>query len=347
MILALALSSQLLAGEVSWAGGGHASNPQWSSDGSWLAFEVNNNSDKVDLYVVKVAGGAASGQPQKVSIPGASSSFSGGGAYAANPAWHPKRPMLLFEAANAGGKPRLYMVTPGAGPAQEFLNTQTAPGNLQWPSFSPDGAQVAFTSSQTGKGDVYVFQQAGGKAVVATSTPVPESAPRFAPDSKTIVYSKKNEATEDIYAWTTGGQPRSLAGGNGDQTRPRVVGDKVVYFTNERGDELWDIAVVPLAGGPTKTIARDVRLPQHSAPSLSPDGSSVLYGTSAPSKDGVVFVTKLDGSSTSQVNVGALNAVGDPVVVSAGGRSTMAFTALPNAGSDWRQLHVVDVTGKF
>ena len=58
--------------EVTWVGGGHASNPQWSPDGGWVAFEVNNNADKVDLYVVKVQNGNP-GQPQKLVIPGGSS----------------------------------------------------------------------------------------------------------------------------------------------------------------------------------------------------------------------------------------------------------------------------------
>ncbi|NDD65192.1 MAG: hypothetical protein EBZ36_14640, partial [Acidobacteria bacterium] len=118
-----------------------------------------------------------------------------------------------------------------------------------------------------------MFAQQGGKVAATVSTPAPESAPRFAPDGKTLVFSKKNEATEDVYAWTAGGTAQKLlAGGPGDQTRPRVVGDKVVYFTNERGDELWDIAVVPLAGGERRIVAKDVRLPQHSAPSVTPDG---------------------------------------------------------------------------
>jgi Tol biopolymer transport system component len=347
MILSLALSVTFAhAAEVSWTGGGHGSNPQWSSDGSWLAFEVNNNADKVDLYVVKINGGTP-GQPQKVAIPGTSSSFSGGGGYAANPVWHP-RGLMIFEAANAGGKPRLYSVSPGMGSAAEFLSATQAPGSLQWPAISADGSQVAFTSSNTGKGDVYVFAQQGGKVAATVSTPAPESAPRFAPDGKTLVFSKKNEATEDVYAWTSGGTAQKLlAGGPGDQTRPRVVGDKVVYFTNERGDELWDIAVVPLAGGERRIVAKDVRLPQHSAPSVTPDGASVLYGTSAPTQDGAVFITRLDGSGGAQVSTGGLTAVGDPVVVSAGGRTLLAFTALPKVESDWRQLHVIDVTGKF
>jgi hypothetical protein len=46
----------------------------------------------------------------------------------------------------------------------------------------------------------------------------------------------------------------------------------VVFFTNARGDEHWDIAVVPQTGGTATTLAKDVRLPLRATPSLTPDG---------------------------------------------------------------------------
>ncbi len=347
MILALALAaSTASAVEVTWTGSsGHATNPQWSSDGKWLAFEVNNNSDKVDLYVVQVSAGAP-GTPARVQIPGSSSSFASGGTYAANPAWHPKQPIVIFEAANQGGTMRLYSASPSSpSAAAEFLNAATVKGSLAWPSFSAD-ASLAFTSSQTGKGDVYVYQ--GGKVSPSVVTEAPETAPRFATDNKTLVFSKKDKGTEDLYAWAPGdAQQRLLAGAAGDQTRPRVVGTSVVYFTNERGDDKWDIAVVPLAGGDRKILARDVRLPQHSAPAVSPDGTWIIYGSSAPAQDGVVHAVKIDGSSSKQVTTGGLSAVGDPTVVKTADKVLLSFTCLPKVGSDWRQLHVLDVSGQF
>ncbi len=348
MILALMLAaSSAQAVEVTWPGGGHAGNPQWSADGQWLAFEVNNNADKVDLYVVK-ASNAAPGAPAKVLIPGASSSFSGGGGYAANPAWHPKN-VLIFEAANAGGTMRLYSVSPTApGSSSEYLNSTVAKGSLGWPSLSADGQWLAFSSSATGKGDIYRFSPKENKVSVTLETDSPETAPRFSPDGKTLVFSKKDKNTEEVFSWTADtGLQKMLAGGAGDQTRPRIVGSNVVYFTNERGDGRWDIAMVPLAGGERRIVAKDVRLPQHSAPAVTPDGMAVLYGSAAPAQDSNVLVAKLDGSGSKTLTTGGLTAVGDPVVVSAGGRTLLAFTALPKQESDWRQLHVLDVTGQL
>lgn len=345
LALTLALTLSARAAEVTWVGGGHAGNPQWSPDGSWLAFEVNNNADKVDLYVVKVANGNPSA-PQKVVIPGGSSNFSAGGSYAANPNWHPRGP-VLFEAANPGGLTRIYFLNPGGSSPSEYLNIQQAPGNLAWPTVSPDGATLAFTSSATGMGDMYTFSQSTNKVAVTVKTDSPENAPRFSPDGQTIVHSKKNFGTEDIFTWSTGASAQTpLKGGNGDQSRPRYAKGDVVYFTNERGDDRWDIAAIPSAGGDRRIIAQDIRLPLRSQPAITPDGTAVLYTSSAPAKDSSVFVVKLDGSGTKEIATG-LSAVGDAAVVTAGGRIFLAFTALPNSGSDWRQLHIVDVTGQI
>ena len=332
--------------EVAWVGGGHGANPQWSPDGSWLAFEVNNNADKVDLYIVKVTNGNP-GQPQKLVIPGGSSSFSATGSYAANPNWHPKGP-VIFEAANPGGLTRLYYLSPGGSSPAEYLNVSQAPGNLAWPSISPDGAYLAFTSSASGAGDIYLFSQSANKVTLTFASVLPENAPRFSSDSKSVVFSKKNQGTEDLFTWTVGTTVQTpLKGGNGDQSRPRYAGSEILYFTNERGDGHWDIAAIPAAGGERRIVAKDIRLPLRSQPQITPDGTAIVYGSAAPAQDSFVYVTKLADGTTKQIATGGLTAVGDPSIVTAGGRTYLAFTALPTSGSDWRQMHVVDITGQL
>lgn len=336
------LAAAALAAEVTWLGGGHASNPEWSPDGSWLAFEVNNNADRVDLYLVKLTAGQP-GLVQKVVIPGSTSSFNGGGTYAANPNWHPRGP-VVFEAANPGGLTRLYYLQPGGGSPAELLSLAQAPGNLSWPSLSPDGTTLAFTSSASGVGDIYLFSQAQNKVSLAFASGFPENAPRFGPTGQSLVFSRKSGGTEELFQWTLGTpSPAQLVGGSGDQTRPRVVGSEVVYFTNERGDDHWDIAVISTTPGSARRIvARDIRLPLRSPPQITPDGRSVVYGTMNAKEDSAVFVAHLDGSGGTKVETG-LRAVGDPAVVTAGGRTWLAFTALPSTEATWRQLHVIEM----
>lgn len=331
--------------EVSTKDGGHAQNPVWSPDGQWIAFETNNNSNTVELYVAKVAGGVPS-TPVQMKIPGATSSFGGGGGYVSGAVWATTPSlMLVFEGANPGGKMRLYYANPGSGAPNELITTAQLSDNLSAPAISPNGKRFAFISDKTGNGDVYVWDIASGQIKVTFMTEQSENFPAFNPTGETVVFSRKHEGNQDLFTWNGANATPPLKGGAGDQTRPRYAGDKVVYFTSERGDGHWDIAVVD-AVGKRAVVAQDVRLPARAAPAVTPDGQAVAYTASDPEKGDRIYVSRLDGSSTVEIPTG-LVACGEPAIVTANGRTWLAFTALPAEGSDWRRLHVLDVTGKI
>ena len=120
----------------------------------------------------------------------------------------------------------------------------------------------------------------------------------------------------------------------------------MVFFSNERGDDHWDIA---LSNGPgnKQTLARDVRLPIRSVPALSPDGQWVAYGTATPEDSSIIYMTRVDNANQTITIETGLVAAGEPALIEAGGRVMLAFTALPSAGADWRQLHIMDITNQL
>lgn len=341
-LAAALLSSPASAAEVGTAGQGHATNPSWSPDGQYLAFEMNTFGGQIDLYVVKVQNGTAVGTPQQVKLPGSSSSFAGGGAIAVAPNWHPQG-RLIFEGSNKGGSTRLYDWAPGGSGATELLSASQISGDLSWPTIRRDGGAIAFVSDATGLGDLYVWDRNSNQVTRVLESPFTESAPRYG-EGDTMAYSRKNRGSEDLFTLADG-KTVPLVGGNGDQSRPTWAGTAVVFFSNERGEDHWDL--VASAGVGQKTnLASDVRLPDRATPATTPDGQWVAYGLSDPERDDRIIFTKVDGSRTVEVPTG-LVACGEPAVVEAGGRWYLAFTALPSEGSDWRALHVVDITGKL
>lgn len=338
--IVLALAGALHAAEVPVAAKGHAVNPSWSPDGQYLAFELNDLNGKVELYVAKIQSGNPVGTPTKVNLPGATSSFAAAGSIAAAPAWHPQG-MLIFEGSSAGGTNRLYFWQPGGQSAAELLNNGQIGGDLSWPSVAANGKVISFVSDATGSGDIYTWDRGTNKVAQLLNTPYTEAAPRYNTTSDKIAFSRKNQGTEDLYTFAAGTAAAHI-GGAGDQSRPAWVGSSLLYFTNERGDEHWDIAI---SGAPNekKILARDVRLPQRASPAVTPDGKWVVYGVQNPEAAHAIMFTSIDGAKTAKYD-GGLVATGEPSVTLVNGRYFLAYSALPSAGADWRQLHVADVT---
>ena len=145
IVFGLMVAGAAGAKEVNTSGNAHVQNPVWSPDGSWLAYEMNNLSNSVELWLVRLDSGLAS-QPRQLRIPGASRSFGGGGSVVAAPAWTTKPQMMLFfEGSNAGGLLRLYYAMPGSASPSELISTSSVQGNLSAPAMSADGSLFAFS----------------------------------------------------------------------------------------------------------------------------------------------------------------------------------------------------------
>ena len=341
--LGLALTSSVQAAEVPVSAQGHAFNPKWSADGTHLAFEVNRFEGNIDLYVVKVNNGAPVGTPSKVELPGGGSSFGGGGSIAAGAIWHPQGTMI-FEGSSAGAAIRLYFWQPGGQRASQLLDNNQVSGDLTWPTLSPDGGRMAFVSDSTGDGDIYIWTQASNSVERAATSPFSEMAPGFDAAGGRLAFSRRNQGGEDLFVLDQGRSVPRI-GGNGDQSRPVWVGDdSMVFFTNERGDDHWDIAV-SRGPGDKKVVARDVRLPLRATPAVSSDGRWVAWGSSVPEKAGKIYLTSVEQGKTVSVETG-LVAVGEPALVTVSGRTWLAYTGLPSDDATWKQLHVEEVSGK-
>jgi len=344
---ALLTASVAQSAEIPTSGKGHVQNPVWSPDGAWLAYEVNNLSNSVDLWLVKVDGGMGT-QPRQLRIPGASRGFGAGGTVVAAPAWTSKpQTMLFFEGSNAGGLLRIYYAMPGSASPNEFIDSNTQAGNLSSPTMAADGTRFAFAGDSRGKGDIMMIDFAAGSTVTeVANTSASENFPAFAPSGKAVSFSRKGNG-EDLFYWSDSGQENTISKAAGDQTRPRFVSDsEVVFFTSERGEGRWDVAVAPVSGGRSRIVTRDVRLPARAAPALTPDGKHVVVVSANPAEGDKIRIVSLENGSSQEIATG-LVACGEPSVVTSGGRSWLAFTALPSAGADWRGLHVLDITGKY
>ena len=344
-LLFLLFGSSAWAGDIRFPAEGHAESPSWSHDGKYLAFEVNNLADKVDLYISEV-NGAVARDAKRVSLPGGSNPFAMSGSVLTQAVWHPEG-VVVFEGSNQGGQMRLYYVVNGSTAASEYISVSNLGGDLTFPRISPDGNYLMFVSDMTGNGDIRSFERMTSKLGQVTQSSYSEMYPEFSANGKNVLFTRKRNNAEDVFTMPfAGGESRLVMGGPGDQTRPTYGEEgRVLFYDGARGEGKWDLVSVATSGE-KKTIARTVRMPTRARPAISPDGEWVAYTYDDPTKADSVYVSRTDGTDTVMIASG-FEACGEPAIGFQGGSIMLAYSALKSKGADWRFMHVEDITARL
>ncbi len=222
----------------------------WSPDGKYIAF-TSARTGQGDLYLLDI--NAVEKAPLKVSgDPTASELFA---------AWSPDSQKLAFVGRTKQGD-NLYVIENIAFPAPRAL-TAWEHTNTR-PTWSPDGATVAFFSNHTdiNRVDLYVMPVAGTPTLVATDVVMNDDGPAWTPDGRHLVYVKKDEANFDpVYAAPVRqpSQARIIATGtvgNGDLDVVKRSDGKVWLavvaqgLTSEKKRDFKKVYVMPLGALP-------------------------------------------------------------------------------------------------
>lgn len=146
----------------------HPSDPEWSPDGSRVAF-IWDRAGVQNVWVVNVRDGRAEAP---VDLTRGTSGLIRG------MFWNHDGSRVLF-----GREADLWQVAPdGAAQPEPVWKTPAAGGGM---ALSPDGQRVAFSRG----GDIWIRSLADGGETQLTSTPDGESGPQWSPDGARIAYS--------------------------------------------------------------------------------------------------------------------------------------------------------------
>lgn len=102
----------------------------------------------------------------------------------------------------------IWIVERAGGDARRLT---THPGEENFPIFSPDGSQLAFSRQVGGNWDIYVMPGAGGEARRLTNDPRTELVIGWTPDGKSILFSSNPNLVQQLHLIQTDGvMPRVL-----------------------------------------------------------------------------------------------------------------------------------------
>ena len=176
--------------------------PDWSPDGSKIAFQfstdeiLNSGSSNWEIYVINADG---TGQANLTNDPSSDE----------HPAWSPDGAKIAFMSRRDGNGEIYVMNSDGSGQTN-LTNYPGSPGSGisgydETPTWSPDGAKIAFTSMRDGDREIYVMNADGSGQTRLTNNPAEDSQPAWSPDGSKIAFTSYRDGYHEIYVMNTDG----------------------------------------------------------------------------------------------------------------------------------------------
>ncbi|MBI1755832.1 MAG: PD40 domain-containing protein [Fimbriimonas ginsengisoli] len=198
------------------------------------------------------------------------------------------------------------------------------------PAISPDGGRIAFSW----QGDIWVVPRSGGRAERLTVHPATDTAPRWTPDGKRVVFASNRHGHYDVYSMqATGGDVQRLTSDSGNSVPDCVSADgRTIYghssaFTGGR----FNLFKVPITGGELVRLTDHTYEGAYFAATL-PGGKRLVYNRGSYGTGGWLKPTTKSAAMPNLwvADVGVPLTNQHPIAKS---ESTQMFPAASSAGS--------------
>lgn len=202
-----------------------------------------------------------------------------------SPAWSPDGKKLAYVGYERG-RSSIYVHTLASGDLKKVVSEKGINGAPAW---SPDGSKLLVTLSFETNPDIYLIDLAGGARKRLTDHYGIDTESSFSPDGMQVAFTSDRGGSPQVYIMSiNGGEPRRVTFQGRQNLRPRFSPDgKSLLVVNSEGGR-YTIAVVDLQSGSSRNLTDG---PMDESPSFAPNGTVVIYATSARGNAELATVT--------------------------------------------------------
>jgi hypothetical protein len=169
----------------------------------------------------------------------------------------------------------------------------------EWPSWSPDGAKVAFTSNRDGHWEVYVMNADGSDQTRLTRTPQHSWSPTWSFDGKKLLFSSFRDRNWEVYvAGADGSNPTRLTDEPAEDQAPIWSPDgRAIAFASKRTGSYELYLMNPDGSAVTRLTQTNAN---NYSPAWSPDSRQIAFESN---RDGHWQVYVMDGDGSNAKNL--------------------------------------------
>ncbi len=195
-----------------------------------------------------------------------------GGSAIYGPNWSPDGQNIAFTAVQKGMKDDIYAVSVNGG-APRRITTDSAED--KWPCWSHDGKWIYFSSTRSGREEIWKMPSNGGETVQITRNT--GDIPQESQDSKFLYYMKGWPDAVSVWrAAVDGNQETKVFDSMHNEAGWTVRKEGIYFFRTPDKMGHSDICFYEFATGQTRKVLTIDR-PVNSHIAVSPDGKTILY----------------------------------------------------------------------
>jgi tol-pal system beta propeller repeat protein TolB len=176
-------------------GSAHSSEPDWSPDGTKIAF-ARYDGTRSEIHLINADGSNAR-------------QLTDGSANSYDPAWSPGGTRIAYSRVGFGTT-HIYVMSSDGANSQRLTNVRESDVAPAW---SPDGTKIAFTRIFTdgARGGIYVMNADGSNVRQLTNLPAADQHPAWSPDGTRIAFKRYIDSRYEIFVMNAdGSNPRRL-----------------------------------------------------------------------------------------------------------------------------------------